>query len=110
MTSSHPQGFVPALNLIKLDIQVFLTYCVLQKKEILITSHIVTFLLLIVLAIANIQNTVPFEIWFLLRKLQMSITAPDFYSAVVGATAVAVPTLPAPASKHIKMRNNGTQS
>lgn len=67
-------------------------------------SLIVTFLLLLVLVIASIQNTIPLEIRFILWKLQMSITGLVFYSAVVGAAVVAVLTLPSLASKHMKMR------
>ncbi|MFZ0448034.1 MAG: lipopolysaccharide assembly protein LapA domain-containing protein [Desulfatiglandaceae bacterium] len=67
-------------------------------------SLIVTFLLLLVLVIASIQNTAPLELRFILWRLQMSLTALVFYSAVVGAAIVAVLSLPNLASKHLKIR------
>jgi uncharacterized integral membrane protein len=67
-------------------------------------SLIVTFLLLLVVVITTIQNTMAVELHFILWKLQMSMSALVFYSAVVGGAIVAVLSLPALASKYLKMR------
>jgi len=57
-------------------------------------SLIVTFVLLMGLVIAGIQNTASFEIRFLAWSMQMSLTGMIFYASVLGGSIVAVLTLP----------------
>ena len=68
-------------------------------------SLIITFLLLLVIIIASIQNTMPLELKFVVWKLKMSLTALVFYSSVVGAAIVAILSLPKLVSKHLKVRS-----
>jgi len=67
-------------------------------------SLIITFLLLLTIIVASIQNTMPLELKFVVWKLQMSLTALVFYSSVVGAAIVAVLSLPKLVSKYFKVR------
>ena len=67
-------------------------------------SLIVTFLLLLGIIVASIQNSVPLEFKFITWKLQMSLTALILYSAVLGAAIVAVLSLPKLFSKYLKVR------
>ena len=57
-------------------------------------SLIVTFVLLMGLVIAGIQNTASFEVRFLAWSLQMSLTGIIFYASVLGGSIVALLTLP----------------
>lgn len=57
-------------------------------------SLIVTFLLLMGLVVAGIQNTASFEVRFLAWSLHMSLTGIIFYASVFGGAIVAVLTLP----------------
>ena len=68
-------------------------------------SLIITFLLLLVIIIASIQNSMPLELKFIAWKLQFSLSALIFYSSVVGAAIVAVLSLPKLISKYLKVRN-----
>jgi len=60
----------------------------------MVLSLIVTFVLLMGLVIAGIQNTASFEVRFLAWSLQMSLTGIIFYASVLGGAIVAVLTLP----------------
>ena len=68
-------------------------------------SLIITFLLLLVIIIAGIQNSMPLEFKFVTWKLQISLTALIFYSSIVGAAIVAVLALPRLANKYLKARS-----
>jgi uncharacterized integral membrane protein len=67
-------------------------------------SLIITFLLILGIIVAGIQNTAPLELKFMTWKFQMSLTALIFYSSLVGAAILAVLTLPKLASKYFKVR------
>jgi lipopolysaccharide assembly protein A len=67
-------------------------------------SLIITFLLLLGIIIASIQNSIPLEIKFITWKLHLSLTALMFYSALIGAAIVAILTLPKLVSKGLKVR------
>ena len=62
-------------------------------------SLIITFLLLLVIIIAAIQNSMPLDLKFLIWNFQISITALIFFSSLVGGAIVAVLTLPKLAKK-----------
>jgi len=57
-------------------------------------SLIVTFILLLGLVVAGIQNTTPIDLKFLAWVFQLSITGLISYAAVLGAAMVALLTLP----------------
>ena len=57
-------------------------------------SLIVTFLLLMALVVASVQNASPVQITFLAWVFEMSITGLIFYAALLGGAIVAVLTLP----------------
>jgi uncharacterized integral membrane protein len=57
-------------------------------------SLIITFLLLLGIIIAGVQNATPLELKFIAWKLQMSLTALIFYSSLFGGSIVAVLALP----------------
>ncbi len=57
-------------------------------------SLIVTFILLMGLVVAGIQNTAPFDFKFLVWTFEMSITGLIFYAAILGGAVVALLTLP----------------
>ena len=67
-------------------------------------SLIITFLLLLGLIVASIQNSTPLELKFFTWKLQLSIAALIFYSALIGAAIIATLTLPKLVSKYLKIR------
>jgi len=67
-------------------------------------SLIITFLLLLVVIIAAIQNSVPLDFKFFTWKLQLSITALIFYSSLIGGAIVAVLALPKLAKKSLQGR------
>jgi len=67
-------------------------------------SLVITFLLLLVIIVAGIQNSMPLELKFIAWKLQFSLTALIFFSSVVGAAIIAVLTLPKLVSKYLKVR------
>ncbi|MFH0843862.1 MAG: lipopolysaccharide assembly protein LapA domain-containing protein [Pseudomonadota bacterium] len=67
-------------------------------------SLIITFLLVLVILVASIQNIRPLELTFFTWKLQISLTALIFYSSLVGGAIVAVLTLPKLTSKYLKIR------
>ena len=60
----------------------------------MVLSLIATFILLMGLVIAGIQNTASFEMRFLAWSLQMSLTVIIFYAYVLGGSIVALLTLP----------------
>ena len=68
-------------------------------------SLIITFLLLLGIIVASIQNSMPLEFKFITWKLQMSLTALILYSAVLGAAIVTVLSLPKLFSKYLKVRS-----
>ena len=57
-------------------------------------SLIITFLLLLGIIIAGIQNSMPLDFKFFTWNFQISITALIFYSSLIGGTIVAVLALP----------------
>jgi uncharacterized integral membrane protein len=57
-------------------------------------SLIMTFLLLLVIIIAAIQNSMPLDFKFFGWNFQLSITALIFYSSLIGGAIVAVLALP----------------
>lgn len=65
---------------------------------------VVSFLLLLGIIIAAVQNTAPLEVQFITWKLQMSITALVFYAALLGGMVVSVLILPKLASKMLGIR------
>jgi uncharacterized integral membrane protein len=67
-------------------------------------SLIITFLLLLGIIVASIQNSIPLDLKFLTWKLQLSLTALIFYSSLIGGAIVAILTLPKLVSKHLKIR------
>ena len=67
-------------------------------------SLIITFLLLLGIIVASIQNIISLDLKFFTWKLQLSLAALMFYSALIGAAIVAILTLPKLVSKHLKIR------
>ncbi len=67
-------------------------------------SLIVTFLLLMGLVVAGIQNTDPIRLKFLAWMFQMSLAGLIFYAALLGAAIVAVLTLPRLARQALRKR------
>lgn len=67
-------------------------------------SLIITFLLLLGIIIAGIQNSMSLELTFLTWKLQMSLMAIIFYASLFGGAIVAVLTLPKLFTKYFKVR------
>ena len=67
-------------------------------------SLIITFLLLLGIIIAGIQNSMPLELKFFTWKLQMSLMAIIFYASLFGGAIVAVLSLPKLFSKYLKVR------
>ena len=67
-------------------------------------SLIITFLLLLGIIVAGIQNSMPIELKFFVWELQLSLMALIFYSSLIGGAIVAVLTLPKLASKSLKVR------
>jgi uncharacterized integral membrane protein len=67
-------------------------------------SLIITFLLLLGIIIAGIQNSMPVELKFLTWKLHMSLMALIFYASLFGGAIVAVLALPKLVAKYLKVR------
>ena len=67
-------------------------------------SLIITFLLLLGIIVAGIQNSMPVEIRFFIWTFRLSIMALIFYVSLIGGAIVAVLTLPKLASKSLKVR------
>ena len=67
-------------------------------------SLIITFLLLLLIIIAAVQNSVPLDFRFFTWKLQVSITALILYSSLIGGAIVAVLALPKLAKKSLHAR------
>lgn len=67
-------------------------------------SLIITFLLLLGIIIAGIQNSMPLELKFFTWKLQMSLMAIIFYASLFGGAIVAVLSLPKLFGKYLKVR------
>lgn len=67
-------------------------------------SLIITFLLLLGIVVAGIQNSMPIELKFFVWKFQLSLMALIFYSSLIGGAIVAVLSLPKLASKSLKVR------
>lgn len=68
-------------------------------------SLIITFLLILAIIAASLQNSMPLELKFLAWNLEISLTALIFYSSIVGAAIVAILSLPKLISKHLKVRS-----
>ena len=67
-------------------------------------SLTITFLLILGLVVAIVQNSFPVELKFFTWKLQFSIMALIFYASIIGGAAVALLTLPKLVSKSLKVR------
>lgn len=67
-------------------------------------SLIITFLLLLGIVVAGIQNSMAIELKFFVWKFQLSLMALIFYSSLIGGAIVAVLSLPKLASKSLKVR------
>ena len=67
-------------------------------------SLIITFLLLLGIIVAGIQNSMSLELKFFTWKLQMSLMAIIFYASLFGGAIVAVLTLPKLVAKYLKVR------
>lgn len=72
-------------------------------------SLIVTFLLMLGLIVAGVQNSLPVELNFFAWKFQLSLMAVIFYSALIGGAIVAVLTLPKLASKSLRVRRQNKE-
>ena len=64
-------------------------------------SLIVTFILLLLLIVAALQNSMPVELRFLTWKLQISLLGLIFYSSLVGGAIIAILTIPKLVSKSL---------
>jgi len=67
-------------------------------------SLIITFLLLLVIFIAAIQNSVPLDLKFIAWNIQISVTELIAYSSIVGGAIVAILALPKLAEKSLHER------
>ena len=65
---------------------------------------IVTFLILLVIIIAAIQNNATIDISFIVWKFTLTVSALMVYFSILGAAIMAVLTLPKLAMKHLKVR------
>ena len=68
-------------------------------------SLIITFLLVMVITIAAIQNSMPLDFKLLTWNIQISITALIFYSSLIGGAIMAVLSLPKLAKKTLHVRS-----
>ena len=67
-------------------------------------SLIITFLLVLVLIVAGIQNSKSVDLTFFTFKLQISLMALIFYSSLIGGAIIAILTLPKLASKSLRVK------
>ena len=67
-------------------------------------SLVITFLLLLGIIVASIQNNISLDLKFFTWKLPLSLAALIFYSALIGAAIVAILTLPKLVSRYLKIR------
>jgi uncharacterized integral membrane protein len=67
-------------------------------------SLIITFLLLLGIIVAGIQNSISLDLKFFTWKLQLSLMALIFYSSLIGGAIVGILTLPKLVSKYLKIR------
>ena len=67
-------------------------------------SLIITFLLLLVIIIASLQNGMPMDIKFFSWGLQMSFSALILYSSMIGGAIIAILTLPKLVKKSLNVR------
>lgn len=65
---------------------------------------ILTFILILILVILGMQNTGELEITFLTWQLQSTVPHVIFYSAILGAAALGILSLPKLAQKHFYLR------
>jgi len=65
---------------------------------------IITFLIVLVVIVAAIQNNATADIHFITWKLTLTLSALMVYFSILGAAIVAVLTLPKLAMKHLKVR------
>ena len=66
-------------------------------------SIIITFILVLGLIIAGIQNSMSIELNFLTWKLYISLLGLIFYSSLIGGTIIAVLTMPKLVSKSLRV-------
>ena len=67
-------------------------------------SLIITFILLLGIIVAIIQNSMPLELKFITWKLQISLPVLIIYSSLIGGAIIAVLTLPKLVNKYLKVR------
>ena len=67
-------------------------------------SLIITFLLILAIIIAAIQNSVPLDLKFIAWNIQISVTELIAYSSIVGGAIVAILALPKLAEKSLHER------
>ena len=65
-----------------------------------------TFLIILVLVILGVQNTDTFQINFLAWEFQSNLSTLIFYSAILGAAAVSILSLPKLAQKHFSLKRS----
>ena len=65
---------------------------------------IITFIFLLVIVIAAIQNSMPLDFKFITWDFQVSLTALIFYSSLIGGAVVALLTLPRLVKKSFQTR------
>jgi len=68
-------------------------------------SLIITFLLLLGIIVASIQNSISLDLKFFTWKLQLSVMALILYSSLIGGAIIAILTLPKLVSKYLKIRS-----
>ena len=68
-------------------------------------SLIISFLLLLGIIIASLQNSMPVELKFIIWNLQMSFTALILYSSLIAGAIVAVLALPKLVRKSLDVRS-----
>lgn len=66
---------------------------------------IVSFILILAVAIPGIQNNTPVTLKFFLWDIEVSLTALIFYSALLGAAIAAILMLPKLARKSLDLRS-----
>ncbi|MCF8086290.1 MAG: LapA family protein [Desulfohalobiaceae bacterium] len=65
---------------------------------------ILTFILVLILALLGVQNTETLSISFLFWELELTISFVILYSALLGAAAVGILALPKLANKHFSLK------
>ena len=66
-------------------------------------SIVITFILILVLIVAGIQNSMSIDLNFLTWKLRISLLGLVFYSSLIGGAIIAVLTIPKLVSKSLRV-------